>query len=55
MRVCLEWLHPDYRTAVILVDVRELDYQEASKIKGIGMGSFKSRLARARLRLRNAL
>jgi RNA polymerase sigma-70 factor, ECF subfamily len=55
VRNCLDQLHPDYRTAVILVDVQELDYLEASKIMGLGMGTFKSRLARARLRLRNAL
>lgn len=55
VRACLDQLHPDYRTAVILVDVQELDYLEASKIMGLGMGTFKSRLARARLRLRNAL
>jgi len=52
---CLGKLHPDYRTAVVLVDIQELDYEEAARVMGICMGTFKSRLARARLRLRNAL
>ena len=55
VQACLRQLHPDYRTAVVLVDIQDMDYDEAARIMGICMGTFKSRLARARLRLRNAL
>ena len=43
------------RTLVVLVDQQELDYKEAAKILGIPVGTVKSRLARARLRLRQLL
>jgi RNA polymerase sigma-70 factor (ECF subfamily) len=52
---CLSRLHPDYRTAIVLVDIQELDYEEAARSMGICMGTFKSRLARARMRLRGLL
>ncbi len=48
-------LDPDYRTAIILVDIQEMDYQAAARIMGVCMGTFKSRLARARLQMRNEL
>ena len=51
----LSRLHPDYRTAIVLVDIQEMDYQAAARIMGVCMGTFKSRLARARLQLRNEL
>ena len=51
----LTHLQPDYRTAIILVDIQEMDYQAAARVMGICMGTFKSRLARARLQLRNEL
>ena len=51
----LAHLHPDYRTAIILVDIQEMDYQAAARVMGVCMGTFKSRLARARLQLRNEL
>ncbi len=52
---CLARLQPDYRAAIILVDVQEMDYQAAARAMGICMGTFKSRLARARLQMRNEL
>ncbi len=52
---CLNHLQPDYRAAIILVDVQEMDYQAAARAMGICMGTFKSRLARARLQMRNEL
>jgi RNA polymerase sigma-70 factor (ECF subfamily) len=55
IQACLRQLHSDYRTAVVLVDIQDMDYDEAARIMGICMWTFKSRLARARLRLRNAL
>lgn len=52
---CLDKLQPNYRSAVILVDLQELDYEAASEVLGIPMGTLKSRLSRARLYLRDSL
>ena len=52
---CLEALPDEFRSAVILVDVQGLDYEEASNVLGKPLGTIKSRLARARLRLRDCL
>jgi RNA polymerase sigma-70 factor (ECF subfamily) len=45
----------NYRTAVILVDIEELSYQEAAFVMASSIGTLKSRLARGRLMLRDAL
>jgi RNA polymerase sigma-70 factor, ECF subfamily len=52
---CLSDLPEEFRTVVILVDVQGLDYSEASQAIGKPLGTVKSRLARARLRLRDCL
>jgi len=52
---CLDNLPRDFRATVIMVDVQGLDYFEASQAIGKPIGTIKSRLARARLRLRNCL
>jgi RNA polymerase sigma-70 factor (ECF subfamily) len=52
---CLEELSPEFRTVVILVDVQGLDYTEAAYVINKPLGTVKSRLARARRRLRNCL
>jgi RNA polymerase sigma-70 factor (ECF subfamily) len=47
---------PDiYRTVAMLVDVEGLPYEEAAHILHIPVGTVKSRLARARMALREAL
>jgi RNA polymerase sigma-70 factor (ECF subfamily) len=48
-------LDMDQRTVVILVDQQQFDYREAAQVLGIPIGTVKSRLARARLRLRDIL
>ena len=40
---------------VLLVDVQGMDYAEVSQTMGKPLGTVKSRLARARLRLRDCL
>jgi RNA polymerase sigma-70 factor (ECF subfamily) len=45
----------DQRAVLILVDQQEFDYQQAAQILGVPLGTVKSRLARARLRLRQLL
>ena len=45
----------NFRIAVILVDIQQLEYQEAASVMETSIGTLKSRLARGRLMLRNAL
>lgn len=52
---CLESLPDDFRAVVVMVDLQGFDYQEASTALGKPLGTIKSRLARARLKLRNCL
>lgn len=52
---CLEDLPPDFRAVVILVDIQGMDYSEAAAVVKTPLGTIKSRLARARLRLRDCL
>jgi RNA polymerase sigma-70 factor (ECF subfamily) len=52
---CLQELPADFRTIAVLADVEELDYQEISRITGNPLGTVKSRLARARQKLRGCL
>lgn len=52
---CLDCLPVDFRTVVVLVDMQGLDYIEAAEAIGKPVGTIKSRLARARLRLRDCL
>jgi RNA polymerase sigma-70 factor (ECF subfamily) len=52
---CLNGLPDDFRVVVVMVDVQGMDYQEASTLMEIPLGTIKSRLARARLRLRDCL
>ena len=47
---------PDvYRSVINLIDVHELDYTEAARILNVPLGTVKSRLARARLQLKERL
>jgi RNA polymerase sigma-70 factor (ECF subfamily) len=45
----------NFRIAVILVDIQQLEYQDAAFVMETSIGTLKSRLARGRLMLRNAL
>lgn len=40
---------------VVLTDIQGLDYKEAARAARLPLGTIKSRLARARLRLRDCL
>jgi len=48
-------LPDEQRTIVVLCDVQGLSYEEAADIEGIAIGTVKSRLSRARARLRQFL
>lgn len=52
---CLNALPEDFRAVVVMVDIEGLDYQEVAQAVGKPLGTIKSRLARARLRLRECL
>jgi RNA polymerase sigma-70 factor (ECF subfamily) len=52
---CLENLPTDFRTVVVLADIQGLDYSEVAATIRKPLGTIKSRLARARLRLRECL
>jgi RNA polymerase sigma-70 factor (ECF subfamily) len=52
---CLEDLPTDFKTVVVLADIQGLDYSEVSTIIKKPLGTIKSRLARARLRMRECL
>lgn len=52
---CLERLPLDFRTVMILVDVQGMDYLEAASVIEKPLGTVKSRLARARQRMRLCL
>ena len=55
IRMALAKLPLHFRTVVILRDVQELSYDEISKIMKIPLGTVKSRVNRARLRLQELL
>ena len=44
-----------YRSVILLVDVYEMDYAEVAEALHLPMGTVKSRLARARIEMRNKL
>ena len=48
-------LPPDQRTVLVLSDVQGFAYQEIADITGVSLGTVKSRLSRARSKLRDYL
>jgi RNA polymerase sigma-70 factor (ECF subfamily) len=52
---CLDTLPADFRTVVVLADIQGMDYSEVATSAHVPLGTIKSRLARARLRLRECL
>jgi RNA polymerase sigma-70 factor (ECF subfamily) len=48
-------LPPDYREAVILRDLEDMDYPEIAKVLRTSLGTVKSRIARGRALLRETL
>lgn len=48
-------LPPDQRTTLVLADVEGFDYQEIADATGAALGTVKSRLSRARAKLRDLL
>ncbi len=52
---CIKSLMPDYRLMVILVDMEGMSYEEAAQAARVPVGTVKSRLARARMQIRQSL
>jgi RNA polymerase sigma-70 factor (ECF subfamily) len=52
---CLDDLPAEFRTVVVLADIQGMDYSEVAIAAKVPLGTIKSRLARARLRLRECL
>jgi RNA polymerase sigma-70 factor (ECF subfamily) len=52
---CLNTLPTEFRTVVVLADIQGLDYIEVAAATRVALGTIKSRLARARLRLRECM
>jgi RNA polymerase sigma-70 factor (ECF subfamily) len=48
-------LPPEQRTVLVLSDVQGLSYQEIVEVTGLSLGTVKSRLSRARTKLRDYL
>jgi len=55
LQQCLDQLPIEFKTVVVLVDVQGLDYEEAAQVIHKPLGTIKSRLARARSRMRDCL
>ena len=55
LRTLLEQLPDAYRSVLTLVDIYQFDYVEAAETLRIPIGTVKSRLARARLRMKEKL
>ncbi len=52
---CLDALPDDQRTAVVMCDVQGMNYSEIAASMRTALGTVKSRIARARLKLRDCL
>ena len=52
---CLDNLPMEFKTVVVMADLQGLDYSEVAVAVRVPLGTIKSRLARARLRLRECL
>ncbi len=55
IHLCLQIMPIGFRTVIVLVDIQGMNYHEAANAMRVPLGTIKSRLARARLRLRNHL
>lgn len=52
---CIQGLPEEFRAVVVMIDVQGYDYAEVSEAIGKPLGTIKSRLARARIKLRDCL
>ncbi len=55
LEAALQALTPDQRVVIVLSDVQGYNYQEIAEIMGVSLGTVKSRLSRARSKMRDLL
>ena len=55
VRHALESIPDDFRAALIMVDIEDLDYTEVARVLAIPIGTVKSRISRGRQLMRTAL
>ncbi len=55
IQTCLLGLDDEFRAVVVMIDLQGMDYSEVSQALNRPLGTVKSRLARARLKLRDCL
>ena len=55
IEAALNAIPADFREALLLVDVQELNYQEVAVVLGVPLGTIKSRVSRGRALMRDAL
>lgn len=55
IQVAIQELPPDQRVTLVLSDIEGLDYQEIAEVTGTVLGTVKSRLSRARAKMRDML
>ncbi|HNS95602.1 MAG TPA: sigma-70 family RNA polymerase sigma factor [Polyangiaceae bacterium] len=55
VQLAIQQLEEDFREALVLRDVEDMSYEEISEITGLPIGTVKSRIHRARERLREAI
>ena len=55
LQAALQQLPEEQRTAIILCDIEGLDYSEIADVMRTSLGTVKSRIARARLKMRELL
>jgi RNA polymerase sigma-70 factor (ECF subfamily) len=55
IQTCLDGLPDDMKTIVVMSDVMGMDYNEIAASTGAALGTVKSRLSRARARMRDCL
>lgn len=55
IEVALAALPPDWREVIVMSDIHGMDYAEIAAATGVALGTVKSRLSRARSRLREVI
>lgn len=55
LRVAISQLPETFRTTIVLREIEGLPYEEIAEITGVSLGTVKSRIARARLKLQSVL
>jgi RNA polymerase sigma-70 factor (ECF subfamily) len=55
LETVLDTLPPEFREALLMVDVQELNYREAAEVLDVPVGTVKSRVSRGRALMREAL